>query len=706
MIILYDVQLFYFWYNKSMKQKFAQLLKPRSIAVIGASSTKGKVGNMIAKNILAHAYTGAVYFVNPHRRTILGRKSYSSLAEIPDVVDCTIVVVPAEFVLDVITQGMTKCKNFVVISAGFGESGTGGHNREMKLRDLAEKNDLTILGPNCLGFLIPSFGLNASFAEGLPDDGQVAFISQSGSLLVAMMDKAQEDHTGFSALISIGNKMHVGAAELIEYFIDDPTTAVIALYLEGVVEGGAFLAAIARAHKVGKRVIILKSGRSDDAQKAIALHTGSLAGSDEVFSAALHKVGAIRAGSMDDFFALISLSAQIHKMADSNIQIGVVTNAGGPGVLVTDMIAQEKHIAMSIFSPQTKKILQRSLPVAASVHNPIDVLGDATLQRYQDGIHALIDDKNVDVIMVLLTPQDQTPVDAIADFLIAQQKTTHKMIIASFIGGTRVKKAIGILRGGGVVHFISPQRAIHALAQLYTHTKVFISNHKSVDMVRRKKVQKIIVDAQPRTALFFEEVHKIANLYDITISSFVDITAGISASMHITYPCVVKVDNPKILHKTERGGIILPIKTLAELDHARTTLVQKFPEKGTRVIVQGFVSINTELIIGMVRDPIFGVTIVAGLGGIYTEIFHMVDYYITPLGLTEVKNILKNGVLGFLFFGARGKECYNIDGIAKMIINIALIGQENPEIKAIDINPYLVYNDDTADRAVDFKIII
>lgn len=688
------------------KNRLSQLFKPRSIAVIGASSTKGKVGNMIAKNILAHTYTGAVYFVNPGKSTILGRKSYSSVGEISDVVDCAIVAVPAAFVIDVITSAMGKCKNFVVISAGFGESGQAGHNREMQLNALAQENNLTILGPNCLGFLMPSFGLNASFAYGLPEDGHVAFISQSGALLVAMMDKAQEDHIGFSALISIGNKMQVGAAELIEYFIDDSSTTVIALYLEGVVEGEAFLRAVARARKADKKVIVLKSGLSDDAQRAIALHTGSLAGSDEVFSAALKKVGAVRADSMDDFFALVLMGSHMHTDIEGNVRIGIVTNAGGPGVLATDVIAQEDGVSMSILESQTKKILRTKLPLAASVHNPVDVLGDATIERYDDGISTLIADDHVDVILVLLTPQDQTPVDAVAHLLVAKQKTTKKMIIASFVGGVRVQDAIDILRAGNIVHFVSPKRAMHALAQITADSKVFMPQCPSLNTKRAKDVDTIITNAQPRKALFFDEVVHIAQLYDITISPFFDITAGISASMRIAYPCVAKVDNPSVLHKTDRGGVILPIKTLAELDRARAVLRHAFTEKDTRIIVQKLVPHDTELIIGMIRDSIFGVTVVAGLGGIYTEVFHMADRYIAPLSITEIKHTLTHGMLGFLFSGTRGKECYNKDDIARMIYAIALIGLENPQIKAIDINPYLIYNDDTADVAVDFKVII
>ena len=269
------------------KQNFLQLLEPRSIAIIGASGTKGKVGNMIARNVTSHNYNGDVFFVNPKRKKILGRKCYPTLVDIGQSVDCAIIVVPGKFVEDVVREGAKVCKNFVVISAGFGEAGATGHNREMSLRALAEELGVKVLGPNCLGFLTPAIGLNASFAEGLPDIGRTAVISQSGALAVAIMDKAREEKIGFSSVVSIGNKMHIGAAELIDHFCRDKNTDVIALYLEGVDRGELFLSAIAEAVNNGKKVIVLKAGRTQEAQEAIALHTGSLAGSDEIFTASL-----------------------------------------------------------------------------------------------------------------------------------------------------------------------------------------------------------------------------------------------------------------------------------------------------------------------------------------------------------------------------------------------------------------------------------
>ncbi|PID52432.1 MAG: hypothetical protein CR972_01965 [Candidatus Moraniibacteriota bacterium] len=688
-----------------VKQKLTQLFNPQSIAVIGASSTKGKVGNMIAKNILAHNYSGNVYFVNPKRSRIFGRKCYKSLSDVENNVDCAIVVVPAKYVVNVVRDSVSKCKNFIVISAGFGESGSEGHNREIELNLLAKELDIQILGPNCLGFLAPSLGLNASFAEGLPVEGHTAFISQSGALAVAMMDKARADHMGFSLVVSIGNKMQIGAADIIDYLIEDKKTKVIALYLEGVIRGRYLLKVLARAYKAGKKVVVLKSGHSEDAQRAIALHTGSLAGSDEIFSAAIEKVGAIRAQTMDELFALMLFGAYCDVKTFGS-RVSVVTNAGGPGVLAADIVADLSSLEMNVFASETKKKLQKKLPVAASVHNPVDLLGDANIDRYREGLKIVLADEKTDVVLVLLTPQDQTPVDLVAELLVEVQKKSKKMILTSFIGGVRVANSVQYMRENGVLHFDTPQRALSALASFVKEKKVFMLTEKSVNRERRIKTRQIIDRGFEHGGLYFADVAEIAKIYSVPIVKFVDVTNGLDAQTHIKYPCVAKIDNPKIAHKTDRGGVIASIKTLIELDQARKTLLRKFPEKNSRVIVQKMLPIETELIIGMKKDPVFDTVIVAGLGGVYVEVFHAVDHYVTPLSITEIKKILTTGALAFLFDGTRGEKSYDSDMIAHVIQTLALIGRENPEIIAIDINPLLVYNNDAVDTAVDFKIII
>lgn len=681
---------------------------PRSIAVIGASDTDGKVGNVIARNLISYAYDGEVFFVNPHREKILERRCYPSVLSIGQDVDCAIVVVPADAVYEAVRDASAFCRYFVVISAGFGETGFAGHNREMRLSALAQEKGLTILGPNCLGFVMPYLGLNASFAPGLPHKGRVALISQSGALAVAAMDRANGENFGFSAVVSIGNKMQIGVNELIDYFSRDHATDVIAIYVEGVDHGETFIHAIAVAQERGKHVVVLKSGRTQEGHKAIALHTGSLAGNEEIFRAALRKAGAVHADSLEEFFACMYMTVHrgIFDMAH-DIHVGVVTNAGGLGVLATDAIASITGITMSHLAQNTKNSLKEHLPAAASVHNPVDILGDALADRYHHAITQLIADESVHVIYVLLTPQIQTPVEEVAKTIVALQKTTKKPIIASFVGGGRVAESVAYLIHSGVVHFTAIDHMAKTIACLRRHTHACITPQKKSDTARIKKVRRVIDRVGTvRRVLYFDEVATIARAYDLPISVSHDITKGLSAQQRIIYPCVAKVDSPAILHKTEQQGVILPIANLRELDRAQKHLRKQFTQKDVRIITQPLYPIKMELLVGMVRDPIFGVVIVVGLGGIYAEVLRQTDHMIAPLSMTEVKAILMHGTMAFLFRETRGQQPYDCESVAHVVIALAQMATECPEIAAIDINPFLLYNDDRCDTIVDMKIVL
>ena len=689
------------------KSTFEKFFAPRSVAVVGASDAPNKVGNMIARNLLEHKYAGDVFFVNPGRKTVLGRTSFASISNISTDVDCAVIAVPADLIYDVINDAKEKCKNFIVISAGFGETGAAGHNREMQLHELAAQHDLVIMGPNCLGCIVPGITMNMSFAPGMPAHGSIAFISQSGALAVAAMDKAQEENVGFSAVVSIGNEMMVTAADLIHYFADDELTRTIALYLEGVRDGKAFTEALRYAKEKNKTILILKSGQTDVGQRAIALHTGALAGSDKIFRAAVKKNGGISVNSMQELFVAMTFVSHYESHYEKPVRTGVVTNAGGPGVLITDTIAALKHLHMSTLTQRTKKTLFENLPHAASVHNPVDVLGDADTKRYDVSMRSVCEDKNTDLMIVLLTPQGQTPIMDIARAIVAIKEDTSIPMIVSFIGGTRVSEAIAFLKSNGVIHYDSVQDALVTLDRLFTMNVLYeYPRVRKLAGNRRHHVQKILLPITQRTSLYYEECVSLAKMYNIPISIFYDVTKGLSAQQRISYPCVAKIDDPQVLHKTDRGGVILPIRSLTELYRARAHLLRAFPSKSARVIVQPLKSVKMELIIGVKRDPIFGVVAIVGLGGVYTEVFQKTELFIAPLSLVEIKKILMNGTLGFLFVKTRGMHAYHLDDLAQCVLRMVLIVQENPEVQAIDINPFLVYNSDMSDVAVDFKVII
>ncbi len=696
-----------------MKQEnnFDKLFYPKSIAVVGASATDGKVGNSIAKNIIGNNYKGNVYFVNPKYQEIFHVPCYNSIEDIPvKNIDCTIVVVPAKYVEEVIRNGSDKCKNYVVISAGFGEKGIQGHNREMSLLNLAKEKDLKIMGPNCLGFINSEISLNASFASGMPSsDSNTVFISQSGALAVASMDKAEKEKLGLSQVISIGNKMQVDITSLISYFSNDEKIETIAIYAEGINKGEQLIFAIQNAIQKGKRIVILKSGRTEAAEKTIALHTGSLAGSDEIFSAALEKSGAIRVDNFEEFFDIMNLLENLDlEKVPSNSRVAVITNAGGVGVLAVDEIEKQKFLSITNLNSETKKVLKKLLPEEASVENTIDILGDADDVRYKETLKRVIKDDNVDIIFVVLTPQDQTPVEKVANVIIEFSQKSKKLIIPIFIGGKRVESSLKKFKSFGIPSFNSYEVALNSVGKVFQKRVLSEFKKHKVNTKRRELSLKLIeqVKSDNRNAFYFSGAKKLANLYNLPISRFWDVTDGMKASMRVTYPCVAKIDGPKVLHKTEDGGVILPITSNLQLRNAVKELKGKFKEQENRIIVQPLYENKTELIVGMKRDEIFGPVIMIGLGGIYTEIFKLVDFLVVPLSRSEIKRNFKKSKVSFLFENTRGQDKYDLEEMIDIIYDLSILAEENPEILMIDINPLLIYNDRRKAVGVDFKVMI
>ncbi|HPN54796.1 MAG TPA: acetate--CoA ligase family protein [Candidatus Moranbacteria bacterium] len=687
------------------KNNLDLLFDPQSIAIVGASNKKGKIGTIIAENISKLGYGGKTYLINPSYKFLGFKRCFPSLSAVKKEIDLAIICVPAKFVFDVVKDGAKNVKNFVIISAGFSEIGKEGAKREQKLLDFAKKNKLNILGPNCLGFINPTIDLNASFAAGMPKKGNVAFVSQSGALIVALLDKAKEENLGFSKVISIGNQMQVDEAELLEYLSENEETKVIGMYLEGIRDGQKFLR-IARKVSHKKPIVILKAGKTEKAQEAISSHTGALAGSDLVTDAAFKDAGIVRADTLEDFFDLLRIMS--FSEAPKNNQVSVITNAGGAGVLATDAF-KDKDIALAEFDEKTKKIFAKHLPAEASVHNPIDLLGDADSDRYQNILLDLKKGKPGSVVCIL-TPQQQTPVDEIAK-IIALAKEKNKMPVnAVFIGGERVKSGIAHLKRKNVPTFESPEDCILALDKYYQWDAFRKEKQEAekyaIDAERRKKVSTIIQNArrEKRAALCFSEAAEVMREYGIDSGKFWIVSENGEKPGENDFPLAVKIDSDKVLHKSDKQGVILNIKNQAELEEAIKKLNQNFP--GEKILLQPMQQNKTEIILGIKKDPIFGPIVVYGLGGIYTEIFHLVDFLVPPLSPDSIKKQILSGKIKFLFEGARGQAAYDAGEFAKIIKGIMDFAAENNEIQGFDINPLFIYNDGRKASAVDIKIII
>lgn len=674
------------------------MFNPSSIAIVGASEEEGKVGNVIAKNILNLGYRGEVFLVNPKHEELLGRKCYKNLNDIESRVDLAIMVIPAKLVNEVIKTSADKTKNYVVVSAGFGEINEDGKAREKELNQIAADNSLNILGPNCLGFIIPQLRLNASFAGGMPEVGNISLVSQSGALAVAIMDVAKKEGLRFSSIISVGNKMQLGESELLEYLDNDTGTKVIGMYLEGIKDGRKFIEV---AQKIKKPIVILKAGKTEKAQKAISSHTGVLAGSDEIMTAVFEKTGVIRAENMDEFLGLLKLISSSN--APLNGKVVIVTNAGGLGVLATDAF-KNKNIKMAEIGEKTQAELQKFLPEESSVANPVDVLGDADEKRYGKTLE-ILKKEPAGTVLCLLTPQDQTPVGKIAGKIIKFKEKYEENIITVFMGGERVTKAVIKLRENNIPNFFLADQAVAALDKYFgwqrNKSEERLSNWEN-HPERQQKASEIIQKAKSenRGALSFSEAKEIMEMYGVKVADFWK-EAQINDAV---FPVAVKVDSDKVLHKTEKQGLILNIKNQEELRSAIEKIKSNFP--GENFIIQPMQKIQTELIIGVKYDGIFGPIIVFGLGGIYTEVFKMVDFLVPPANQEEIKNKVLESKLKFLFQETRGQMPYSAGELTDILWGIGFLTQELPQIRELDINPLLVYNDGKESVAVDIKILI
>jgi acetyltransferase len=628
------------------------------------------------------------------------------LNDINKPVDVALVAVPAKFVVDVIASSCHKVKNFVVISAGFSETGEAGAAREKELAQLAKKHKLNILGPNCLGFIVPRLKLNASFAGGMPQAGNIAFISQSGALAVALMDKAKQENISFSSIVSVGNKMQLAESELLEYLASDKETKVIGMYLEGIKDGAKFIETAKKVSKI-KPIVILKAGKTEKAQKAISSHTGALAGSDDIIDVAFEKAGVIRANDLEEFFDLLTLIS--FTAAPKNEKVAVITNAGGAGVLTTDAF-KGKEILLADLSKKTKEDIKNVLPAEASAENPIDLLGDAQQDRYQSVFEILNANKNIGSVIAVLTPQQQTPVEKIAQVIIENKKRNSGGIVTIFIGGDRIRKSLVELKENSILNFANPDSAINALDKYYKWSVFKKSKEEKyrdgLIASREKQAGKIIAQArtQQRSALFFSEAAEVMQKYGINPVDCAEVLADRKIPQVAQYPVVIKVDSDKVLHKSDRQALVLNIKNAAELEIAAKKLMLDFP--GECLVIQPMQDKQIEIILGIKQDSIFGPVIVFGLGGIYTEIFKMVNFMIPPMSPSSIKQQLLKSKISFLFAGARGQKVYDLEEFSKIISGLMEFALENKDVAEFDINPLFIFNDGRKASAVDIKIIL
>ena len=692
-----------------------KLLEPKSIAVIGAAREEGKVGHVILDNLIEAGFKGDIYPVNPKADKIHNLESYPSISDIKSDIDLAIIVTPAKTVSTMLEEcGKKGVKSVVVISAGFKEIGVEGARLERQIVDVARKYKMRLLGPNCLGIINAHIGLNASFTRVGPIKGNIAFISQSGALQTAVLDQSRDLGLGFSKFISLGNKADLDAVDFIEALANDKQTSVICLYIEGVNDGSKFLKTVAKIAPK-KPIIALKAGRTMAGAKAVSSHTGTLAGSEKAYTAAFAQTGVIGADSLEQLFSYAAVLS--NQPLPKGNKLGILTNAGGPAILASDHTAKSTLRIESLERPTINK-LSKFLPAAANLYNPVDLLGDAKAYRYSQALSIVLKDKNVDSLLVILTPQAMTEINETARIITKAAKASKKPVICSFMGGPEVKTAKDILQKSRVPNFIYPEEAVKAIGSLVTYSKIKTrpkAQYVSYD-VDKERVKKIIAKAKNkgRVNLSYLEANDVLKAYALNVPESIFVKTpeeAIEAAKKISYPVAMKIISKDILHKTDVGGIALNVSTGNEVDYEYENIIDNarrlMPEADIDgVLVQEMVTGGQETIVGVSRDPQFGPLILFGLGGIYVEILKDVSFRIAPVSTMDVKKMLGEVKSYLLLKGVRGEKAKDVEAIEDTIMRVSQLVTDFTEIVEMDINPLMVKDETKGVVAADARMSI
>jgi len=667
-----------------------KMLKPKSVAVIGASDKRKKIGNILVRNLKNKKSKIKIFPINPRHKIIEKLKTYSSVLEIDDKVDLAIIVIPAKFVIEVLEECVSKkIKNVIIISAGFSESGKKGDRREQEILEIANKNNLNILGPNCLGFINASDKINASFAKKEVKSGGVGLISQSGAFVTGLLDVAKKGEVGFSKIITLGNKTVLDEVDSLNYLAKDSKTKIIGLYLENIKRGRMFLNTVSKIIQK-KPVLILKAGNSKKVQKAILSHTGAMAGENAVIKKVFQEAGVVDFENIANLWQTLKIFNNFKPIV--NEKLVILTNAGGPGVVATDLIDQSEFLDFYNFSEKEKKVLKKQLTYASSVENPIDILGDADSERYENCLEIFKKIKGVGGVLALITPQAQTDVDNILKKIAEKNQKFPFPIFPILIGEKREDT------------FQFPVEVINALNQM-SKFKINQKINKKVKPERpsfnfgnSSKIKKHLTEAKKenRKVFFYEEAFDLTNSCNIKTSKATEINSKSEFNPAFKV-MIIKVDDPAILHKMAQGGVKTGIENQKDFKKEFKLMRKKF--KKEKIIAQEQVDKGIEIIIGIKKDPNFGPILLCGVGGILTEIIDEKILWILPVNKEEIKRDLKNSKIAKIF----EKESLKLDQLAEEINKVGKMGWKNSWLKEFDINPMFFYPDKKP-LAVDVKV--
>ena len=696
------------------------LFLPHSIAVIGATNRAGTVGRAVLSNLLESKFPLKLYAVNPSQDEVLGIKTYKRIGDIPGGVDLALVVTPAQTVPVIIGECVDAgMRSAVVISAGFREQGPAGAQLEKEIQKHLLRGSLRLVGPNCMGFMNPTIGLNATFAKAMPSKGSVAFLSQSGALQTAILDWSQREHVGFSAIVSTGSMLDVGWGDLIYHFGDDPHTKSILLYMESVGDARSFLSA-AREIALSKPIIVIKAGRSEAASRAAASHTGALTGSDDVLEAAFRRCGVLRVQNIADLFYMAEVLSK--QPRPRGPRLSIVTNAGGPGVLATDALMASGG-QVTVLSPETIHELDSFLSAHWSHSNPVDVLADADAERFVKAVDIVSKDSASDGLLAIIAPQGLADPTQAATHMARLAHSTNKPLLASWMGGDGVAEGTSILNEAGIPTFSYPDTAARAFTYMWRYTYNLRGLYETpalvggseVDAGARRKVAESVqhVRSSGRTMLNEFEAKQLLAYYGIPVvdtRAAEDEDQAVAIASDIGYPVVLKLLSNTIAHKTDVDGVRLSLANADEVRGAFRAIKASVTEKaGSQhfggVTVQTMVRRDGyELILGSSIDPQMGPVILFGSGGVMVEVYRDHALALPPLNTTLAQRLMEQTRIFSALQGVRGRKPVNLDALEQLLVRFSQLVMEQPWIKEIDINPLLATPEHLL--ALDARVIV
>ncbi|MGB0067991.1 MAG: acetate--CoA ligase family protein, partial [Isosphaeraceae bacterium] len=696
------------------------IFAPRTVAVIGATERQGSAGRAVLWNLISNPFGATVYPINLNRPNVLGIKAYKNIASVPDPVDLAVVITPAPTVPAVINECVKAgVMGAIVISAGFKETGPEGARLEQEVLEEARRGRMRIIGPNCVGVMRPYSGMNATFAAQIARPGSVGFISQSGALCTATLDWSFRENVGFSAFISLGSMLDVGWGDLIDYLGDDPYTKCIVIYMESIGDARSFLSA-SREVALTKPIIVIKAGRTEAAAKAAASHTGALTGSDEVIDAAFRRVGVLRVDSISEVFDMAEVLSK--QPLPKGPRLAILTNAGGPGVLATDALIENRG-ELAPISAETMAALSAILPAAWSHSNPIDILGDADPQRYAKALEVTAKDPNIDGLLAILTPQAMTNPTATAEHLRQHARISGKPVLASWMGGEAVEAGEQILNQAGIPTYEYPDAAAHVftlmwrssynLQGLYETPNLPVDSEMATSARERAEAIIAAVRREGRSVLTEFESKQLLAAYGIpTVKTAIAATpdAAVAAAEDFGYPIVLKLHSKTITHKTDVGGVELNLKDAGAVRAAFRAIESSVRQRAGAehfqgVSVQPMIKLDGyEIIIGSSLDPQYGPVLLFGTGGQLVEVFKDRALALPPLNTTLARRMMEQTKIYTALKGVRGRRPVDLAALEQLLVRFSHLVAEQKWVKEVDINPLLASPERLL--ALDARVIV